>query len=153
MLDEIINYVQSLQRQIEVSMHSFTPNWIWKTFCRLLQNPNLSIISHGSEYHNVSKHCKCFTRILNVLTWVVLQFLSMKLAAVDPRHDINIDNLLNKEVQNWFKKLLICSTSQDLSQRSYVPCQISWASCFEDTKLDSPVFDSSLKRLDRLKQL
>ncbi|MQL83252.1 hypothetical protein Taro_015725, partial [Colocasia esculenta] len=61
MLDEIINYVQSLQRQVE----------LLRLTARLFVFPP--------------------------------QFLSMKLAAVNPRLDFNIEGLLSKEVQLHFK--------------------------------------------------
>lgn len=85
MLDEIINYVQSLQRQIEVSTRivalPLIQNWIFAAVFGVWLWPD-------DLLHNV-----------------YAQFLSMKLAAVDPRLDSNLEALLSKEVRNC----LVCS--------------------------------------------
>lgn len=60
MLDEIINYVQSLQRQVEVKK---------KCYC---------------QYY-------CF--LINSF-----QFLSMKLATVNPQLDFNLEGFVSKDV-------------------------------------------------------
>lgn len=81
MLDEIINYVQSLQRQIEVSAPH--PKHIRRP-------SSLVFITFSAAFLALE-----FTIILQIL---FLQFLSMKLAAVNPRPEFNYDNFLNKEV-------------------------------------------------------
>jgi len=80
MLDEIINYVQSLQRQVEVI----------SDFGDFLILIFLSIVL---PKHNI------------YLSQFLEQFLSMKLAAVNPRLDFNIDNLFAKEVSKSFHKV------------------------------------------------
>jgi hypothetical protein len=84
MLDEIINYVQSLQRQVEVPVEKyvsfslrplapFSPSYIYiYIYCNKNLTPSLSLS---------------------------LQFLSMKLATVNPQLDFNtLPNLLPKDV-------------------------------------------------------
>ncbi|KAK8959135.1 Transcription factor bHLH62 [Platanthera guangdongensis] len=69
MLDEIINYVQSLQRQVEVLIcHSFSSKFD----------------INGSR---TADHSPSF------------QFLSMKLATVNPQLDFNMENLVNKNIE------------------------------------------------------
>lgn len=72
MLDEIINYVQSLQRQVEVIIYILI---CLRSSIFLMSNWDFSC-----DHHNE-------------------QFLSMKLAAVNPRLDCNIDNIFAKEVR------------------------------------------------------
>lgn len=82
MLDEIINYVQSLQRQVEVKSFAIFIFFIYFV-------PSSVLIVHN------------------------LQFLSMKLAAVNPRLDFDIDNLFAKDVRqnlehfSFFNPLLL----------------------------------------------
>lgn len=73
MLDEIINYVQSLQRQVEVTKPS-------------------SLVGHFVLADVAFKHLR------NQVS-IYLQFLSMKLAALSPTLEFNIDNLSGKEVR------------------------------------------------------
>ena len=94
MLDEIINYVQSLQRQIEVSMHTFTSNL--KNLLYTLTAPIYLLLP--IEFNAKCIYTNFFTRTSIVLTGFIRQILSLKLAAVDPRLDSNMENLLNKEV-------------------------------------------------------
>lgn len=70
MLDEIINHVQSLQRQVEVRFYSNAPRF------------------EGQFSHLANSE---------FILWV--QFLSMRLAAINPRIDFNgLDNILSSEV-------------------------------------------------------
>jgi hypothetical protein len=72
MLDEIINYVQSLQRQVEVwSLYSMNE-------CLRIFHP--------------TKHIE--------LILCFLQFLSMKLATVNPQLGLGIEGLVSKDVWN-----------------------------------------------------
>lgn len=85
MLDEIINYVQSLQRQVEVKKNKKQK----RIHLPFLSKPN-------------SSSTPLFSYML--LTWSfflpqIKQFLSMKLAAVNPRLDFNIEDLFAKEVK------------------------------------------------------
>lgn len=75
MLDEIINYVQSLQRQVEVN--------------QVANEIVLVFLQHQILY--------------SVLIFYLFmeQFLSMKLATVNPRLDFNIDDLIAKEVNTY----------------------------------------------------
>ena len=79
MLDEIINYVQSLQRQVEVRETSI-----------LLA---LNILVHQLSVN------------LSGLNLIYMQFLSMKLAAVNPSVELNVDNLPTKEVRKQSPEL------------------------------------------------
>lgn len=73
MLDEIINYVQSLQRQVEV------------------RNITLILPSFHSHIHPLQIYLQFISHV---------QFLSMKLATVNPSFDFNVDHLFDKEVGN-----------------------------------------------------
>jgi len=75
MLDEIIKYVQSLQRQVEVCIY-FT--YIY---------PSISLVLAHKHISNFFNLC--------------LQFLSMKLAVVNPRLDFNMEALITEEVDNF----------------------------------------------------
>jgi hypothetical protein len=71
MLDEIINYVQSLQQQVEVRM------------------PLTYLIAP----------CSWSLKFLNFFRCLQFQFLSMKLATVNPQLDFsNLSTLLHKDV-------------------------------------------------------
>jgi hypothetical protein len=87
MLDEIINYVQSLQRQVEVYAHSHPTHM-------QLQNhhetASFAVLERPEEDH--------LKRL--PLMYIFLQFLSMKLATVNPQLDFNnLPNLLAKYVR------------------------------------------------------
>lgn len=69
MLDEIINYVQSLQRQVEV-----------KTWMILILLFEFELCVSDSVYS------------------IMFQFLSMKLATVNPRLEFNMENFIAKDV-------------------------------------------------------
>lgn len=88
MLDEIINYVQSLQRQVEVIIHSLT---------LFLSQVNFNL-------HNVYNLISILFITSSSLQYLK-QFLSMKLAAVNPRLDFDIDDLFAKEVISRFLDL------------------------------------------------
>lgn len=80
MLDEIINYVQSLQRQVEVNFRSV-----------------------GVHFWRITLFILLWIRFLIgifVICWCHSQFLSMKLATVNPRLDFNMETLLSKDV-SW----------------------------------------------------
>lgn len=86
MLDEIINYVQSLQRQVEVYFHcQFTAGMTVKLqffFAVLEWNKGRCALSEPFPFTSI------------------LQFLSMKLATVNPQLDFNnLPNLLPKDVR------------------------------------------------------
>ncbi|KAK8931328.1 Transcription factor bHLH49 [Platanthera zijinensis] len=72
MLDEIINYVQSLQQQVEAGMHILHQNYMKYTLKEDDEEEDLQLS-------------------------LLLQFLSMKLAIVNPRLDFNFENLISKE--------------------------------------------------------
>ena len=79
MLDEIINYVQSLQRQVEVIFKfAEVPPWIFYLF-------NVGLVDFWLD---------------PVICWCHLQFLSMKLSSVNPRMEFNMETLLSKDV-SW----------------------------------------------------
>lgn len=89
MLDEIINYVQSLQRQVEVRERSL-------------------------DSKERARERDMTFRIY--LTWIAIaqkQFLSMKLAAVSPKSDGTGDTYLGKEVTYiWTGENKHCSENQ-----------------------------------------
>jgi hypothetical protein len=72
MLDEIINYVQSLQRQVEVCCRQY----LFDAFAVFCDVHFLTLYVH------------------------IVQFLSMKLSAVNPALDFNIERILSKDVCN-----------------------------------------------------
>ncbi|URE37634.1 hypothetical protein MUK42_08033 [Musa troglodytarum] len=74
MLDEIINYVQSLQQQVEVR--------------------------DGAACDSSGRGCFVFIRLSLSLSPV--QFLSMKLAAVNAQHNYGVEGLVAKEVRDRF---------------------------------------------------
>lgn len=76
MLDEIINYVQSLQRQVEV-ISDITVQ--------------CDSVLHGLVHFSLLK------------LWHLFQFLSMKLAHVNPMLDFNMEALLSKNVSREFE--------------------------------------------------
>ena len=82
-LDEIINYVQSLQRQIEVLF---------------------SFLSYNSSYCYYAG----YSILMNYLCQFIKQFLSMKLAALNPRLDFDVDSFFTKEVGSEFKNIQNC---------------------------------------------
>lgn len=84
MLDEIINYVQSLQRQVEVD----------KIKPRHMRCHFLAII--------------IIMIIPNLWDPFLCQFLSMKLAAINPSLDFDIDNYLLKEVITCDTNIYVC---------------------------------------------
>lgn len=84
MLDEIINYVQSLQKQVEVSIAKF----FFLAVKSLLSESNF-----------------------NCLLSISFQFLSMKLAVLNPGLDFNLDNFIAKEVKISFTFLHFIKSS------------------------------------------
>lgn len=96
MLDEIINYVQSLQRQVEV--------WNLKTMCNFL----------------CFASCKLSLHLIFVC--VFKQFLSMKLATVNPQMDFNLEGLLAKDVRDLSKGSYL-SFSSHLINQTYILLQ------------------------------
>jgi hypothetical protein len=81
MLDEIINYVQSLQRQVEV----------------------LLSISADEIGLFLGIRAICWNIILCSNVTCNLQFLSMKLATVNPELGFNIEQILSKQVNSLLK--------------------------------------------------
>lgn len=79
MLDEIINYVQSLQRQVEVNLLFVVCSFCFSFILlnNLTSSPYLYVLLFG---------------------FYLKQFLSMKLAAVNPRIDFDVDDFIAKEV-------------------------------------------------------
>lgn len=102
MLDEIINYVQSLQRQVEVKNTND-------------RNQSCSKVNYfGSFLMNF-----CFS-----------QFLSMKLASMNPRMDFSMDALLSKHV-SWslfFTQILMQKLSYVSLSYIDADVSISWIS-------------------------
>ena len=92
MLDEIINYVQSLQRQVEVS--SRAP-------FKLSDAPKKFSIRNSYQFH-------CF---------FCPQFLSMKLATVNPLDFSNLPTLLQKDVSSNFPLLSMSCPVMDQSNQ------------------------------------
>lgn len=80
MLDEIINYVQSLQRQVEVKWHL----WIKK--------------KKKSQQGRMLVNLYVWFQVVSLICMFLVQFLSMKLASVNTRLDFNMDALMSKEV-------------------------------------------------------
>lgn len=142
MLDEIINYVQSLQRQVEVwhnpvslflSIFWWSPispvhhlseviqfHWQlclrWITLCFLC----LGLLWKDASFWFFSISFNCAFKTQNkilltsnsdlfiwnlcvfLLSWkFFFQFLSMKLATVNPRLDVSIEGLLAKDVSGY----------------------------------------------------
>ncbi len=108
MLDEIINYVQSLQRQVEVSRtflllllllfllgfaHQFST--LVKFLWQLLKKITSAIVSQQSS---ISSSKYGIDRDSLWFWFPLLQFLSMKLASVNPRLDFDVENFVAKEV-------------------------------------------------------
>lgn len=77
MLDEIINYVQSLQRQVEVCTKNLTP-----------ASRFVTVVTPFVETFQKS----------GVDSVHFLQFLSMKLSTLNPRMDFNLEAFLSKDV-------------------------------------------------------
>lgn len=96
MLDEIINYVQSLQRQVEVCMVHLQSLY-WKF-----------LFSHLIKAMDWPNGSPCFS-----------QFLSMKLAAVNPQLGLNIKQLLSKDVSNNSPAVLPCSVFSLVLQETH----------------------------------
>ncbi|CAJ1973078.1 unnamed protein product [Sphenostylis stenocarpa] len=82
MLDEIINYVQSLQRQVEVRVRCIS------SFSSTLIYP---------KFMSTPFHLRGYQILIMYIYDHYMQFLSMKLAAVNPRLDFSIDDLFEKE--------------------------------------------------------
>jgi hypothetical protein len=78
MLDEIINYVQSLQRQVEV------------------RNEHISASDDGAESFEI--FASYFQFDLNGCHFFLQQFLSMKLSTVNPRLEVDVDSFVQKDV-------------------------------------------------------
>lgn len=152
MLDEIINYVQSLQRQVEVGTHHSHSCFLCFDRCYVVHSKGTKVlipllcsrrtsrqfVAVNSPFYLLSSWrfpmhipikktaghdqiwqfvwmyhvLEFFFRFLEspgviLLSWVIrfrfslcVQFLSMKLAAVNPRLDFNVDTFLAKEVKN-----------------------------------------------------
>jgi hypothetical protein len=149
MLDEIINYVQSLQRQVEVSYIIFQWSCVCFTsyFTLHVHHELLNVYFNGRVDQRLVMHnatnissvlilfsslgnqflqellgtyimCSLLFPFGNLDGWIcrtaswiqvtkillflndlfLLQFLSMKLASVNPQLDYNLDCILNKEV-------------------------------------------------------
>lgn len=107
MLDEIINYVQSLQRQIEVSRPPLLPCCLFP-LCPFSRNCNTKNTNSSSSYVR-----KIYIDFLDAPSHstdmvsrndrlMVLQFLSMKLAAVNPGMDCTVDDFLCKQVGKFY---------------------------------------------------
>jgi hypothetical protein len=79
MLDEIINYVQSLQRQVEVTFISADVIGLFLSIYAVCRN----IILCSNATSN-------------------LQFLSMKLATVNPELGFDIEQILSKQVNSLY---------------------------------------------------
>ena len=87
MLDEIINYVQSLQRQVEVCAHFQFTAGAW-SHC---ETAVFAILEWNQRRYMLSEPFPLTS---------ILQFLSMKLATVNPQLDFNnLPNLLPKDVR------------------------------------------------------
>ena len=92
MLDEIINYVQSLQRQVEVSSRAPFK------------------LSDAPKKIQLSKFLT-----ISLLFWP--QFLSMKLATVNPLDFSNLPTLLQKDVSSNFPLLSMPCPVMDQSTK------------------------------------
>lgn len=86
MLDEIINYVQSLQRQVEVS-HVFSSR----------TNYELNKVQNSSS-RTWMFFIDTFVNLSNMIPCLFQQFLSMKLSTVNPQMEFDVDNFLPKDV-------------------------------------------------------
>lgn len=98
MLDEIINYVQSLQQQVEVI-------------------PCFEIVSVNAAITRLLIHHIKFKELnfgfFFFLSSTCFQFLSMKLATVNPQLDFNMENVLQKQVI-----LLFINHNQNFASRT-----------------------------------